>query len=128
MVNIGRSLTFSWSYWSLALSVIALVSTAAFGIIAWRRSGYARSMAYLELVRFLLVFLAVIVLNQPEWTELFRPEEMPTIAVLCDDSGSMDTKDVVAKGAASPANFTPRSHCAFAERIDLARFGRRVSK
>ena len=66
MVNIGRSLTFSWSYWSLALSVIALASTAAFGIIAWRRSGYARSMAYLELVRFLLVLLAVIVLNQPE--------------------------------------------------------------
>jgi hypothetical protein len=102
MVNIGRSLTFSWSYWSLGLSIIALIATAAFGLVAWQRSGYARSMAWLELTRFLLVLLAAIVLNQPEWTELYRPEEMPTIAVLWDDSGSMDTKDVVAKNSTAP--------------------------
>src|SRR5262245_49765133 len=49
----------------------------------------------LEALRMELVILASLILNQPEWIEQFRPEETPTIAVLYDDSGSMDTRDVV---------------------------------
>ena len=34
-------------------------------------------------------------LNQPEYTEEFRPTDKPTVAVICDVSPSMDTRDVI---------------------------------
>ena len=102
MVNIGRSLTFSWSYWSLGLSISRSLlpphldwSPGNAAVTPGRWRGW-------NSLRFLLVLLAAIVLNQPEWIELYRPDEMPTIAVLWDDSGSMDTNDVVAKNSTAP--------------------------
>ena len=47
----------------------------------------------------MILALAAVVLNQPEWIEEFRPTEKPTVAVLCDDSASMDTRDVVPRPA-----------------------------
>jgi hypothetical protein len=79
-----------------------LLVTAAFGLLAWRRSGFRAAIGWLEMFRFLLVLLAVLVINQPEWIEEFRPDEMPTIAVLHDDSGSMDTRDVASATASVP--------------------------
>jgi hypothetical protein len=90
-----HELTFAWTPWSLAISVAILAVTAAFSWTAWRRSDYRRSIGLLELSRFLLVLLAAIVLNQPEWVEQFRPDEKPTVAVLWDDSASMNTRDVL---------------------------------
>ncbi len=95
--GISHSLTFLWTPWSLAVSVLAVLTMAGFCLVAWRRSEYRRSMLVLELTRLGLVILAAILLNQPEWVEEYRPEEKPGIAVLWDASSSMGTRDVVAK-------------------------------
>ena len=91
------SLTFVWSPWSLAaVGVVVIAGTAGLCLSAWRRSGYRRRLrpagaAALRLV----VFGRVCLFNQPEWVEEYRPEEKPSIAVLWDNSASMDTRDVV---------------------------------
>ena len=104
MSSVSRSLTFLWTPWSLGLSVVFVAVTAAYCFAAWRRSGYARALGLLELLRLALVTLAAIMLNQPEWVEEFRPEEKPAVAVLWDASGSMETRDVLnAKGTAAGA-------------------------
>jgi hypothetical protein len=51
--------------------------------------------------------MVALLLNQPEWTEEFRPSEKPAIAVFTDASTSMDTRDVVA-GAQTEAQPTTR--------------------
>jgi hypothetical protein len=79
----------------LGLSVLAVLITAGYGFVAWRRSGYSLAMGLLELLRLALVVTVAVMLNQPEWIEEFRPEEKPTIAVLWDASPSMETRDVV---------------------------------
>ena len=99
----SRSLTFLWTTWSLAISVIAVLTTAGFCFVAWRRSGYSRSLGLLELLRLGLVVIAAILLNQPEWIEEYRPQEKPSVAVLWDASASMDTRDVVSREAPSAA-------------------------
>ncbi len=103
-----NQLTWGWSGWSLALSALVLLATIALGVIAWRRSGYRRSVGALELLRVLLVGWAAILLNQPEWTELYRPTEKPTIVVLYDDTQSMTTRDVVPTGGVSGEPLTRR--------------------
>jgi hypothetical protein len=90
-----HQLTFAWSAWTLAISVVVVAVTAVFGFVAWQRNGYRKSIGILELCRLLLVLLTAVILNQPEWVEQFRPDEKPTIAVLWDDSASMNTRDVL---------------------------------
>jgi hypothetical protein len=109
-MNVSRSLTFLGTPWSAALSIIVVLCTAGFCFAAWRRSGYLKSMALLELLRLFLVAFAAVLFNQPEWIEEFRPEEKPSIAVLWDASASMDTRDAVTGGdtAASGAANTRR--------------------
>ena len=94
-MSVTRSLTFLWTPWTVAISALAVLTTAAFCFIAWRRSGYRSSMGLLELLRLVLVAMVAVMLNQPEWIEEYRPEEKPTIAVLWDASPSMETRDVV---------------------------------
>jgi hypothetical protein len=94
-MSVSRSLTFLWTPWSAALSAIAVLVAAGFCFAAWRRSGYRYSMGLLELLRLALVVLVAVLLNQPEWIEEYRPEEKPSIAVLWDESPSMDTRDVL---------------------------------
>jgi hypothetical protein len=95
-MNVSRSLTFLWTPWSAVLGALVVLVTAGLGYVAWRRSGYRRTMLGLELLRLGLVACAALALNQPEWVEEYRPEEKPSIAVLWDDSPSMATRDVIA--------------------------------
>ncbi|MBC7821733.1 MAG: hypothetical protein IAG10_33015, partial [Planctomycetaceae bacterium] len=104
-MNSTRSLTFLWTPGSLAVSVIAVLVAAGFCWAAWRRSGYRPSFGMLEVLRLVIVALAAVMFNQPEWVEEFRPDEKPSIAVLWDDSTSMATRDV--SPSASPG--TPNS-------------------
>ena len=89
------TLTFEWTTWSLAMSVLIVLITAGFCFASWRRSGYRRAIGLLELLRITVVVLAAILFNQPEIIKEFRPEEKPSIAVLCDNSPSMETCDVL---------------------------------
>jgi len=94
----AASLTFQATPWTIVLAVVALLVTGAFSYVAWRRSGYRRSIAALEVLRLAIVAAAGFLLNQPEWVEQFRPRQKPAIAVLWDASASMNTRDVVDAG------------------------------
>lgn len=94
-MNTAGTLTFAWTPWTLGLSVAALAITAVFSAVAWRRSGFRRSILALELLRLALVAAAAVLLNGPEWVEEYRPDDKPTVAVLWDASRSMETRDVV---------------------------------
>src|SRR5262245_9252513 len=101
-MNATKALTFLWSSWSLAASVFVVLATAALCFFAWRRSGYRRDYGLVELLRLVIVALAVFIFNQPEWVEEYRPNQKPTIAVLYDGSRSMETRDVESTASATP--------------------------
>ncbi|MBI2823783.1 MAG: hypothetical protein HYX69_03715 [Planctomycetia bacterium] len=107
-MSTAHSLTFLWVPWSVTASLVVVIGTAGLCFVAWRRSGYRRDYGVLELVRLAAVALAALLLNQPEWVEEYRPQEKPSIAVLCDSSPSMDTRDVAAGEASSAAALASR--------------------
>jgi hypothetical protein len=94
-MNSAASLTFAGSPWTIAGAVIAFAATAALSFITWRRSGYRGAIAALESLRLIIVAFVGLLLNQPEWVEEFRPQDKPAIAVLYDESASMNTRDVL---------------------------------
>ncbi len=98
-MNTARSLTFLFTSWSLAASVVIVLLTSLLSFFAWRRTGYRRDYGCLELLRLSIVVLTVLLFNQPEWVEEFRPKEKPTVVVLTDASRSMDTQDVSEPGS-----------------------------
>jgi hypothetical protein len=87
-------LTFSWTPTTVGFGVILLLATICLGFLIWKRSHYSTSSGLLELLRVLIVTCVVLTLNQPEWRETFEPDRKPVIAVLRDDSGSMETEDI----------------------------------
>jgi hypothetical protein len=89
------TLVMAWSPWTLGLALGLWVATAVFSWIAWRRSGFRRSVLALESLRLFAAALAGLLLNQPEWVEQFRPDQRPVVAVLVDDTGSMETRDAI---------------------------------
>jgi hypothetical protein len=111
------------------MAVIAVAVAVALGFVAWRRSGYRKSILVLESLRVLLVALAGALLNQPEWVEEYRPTEKPAIAVLWDDSASMATRDVLqgegegriatTRRAAIAAMTSESTWASLAERFDV---------
>lgn len=105
-MNPGFPLKFQQTPTTVVLSVVAVLITAGFSFLAWRRSGYRPAQGALEILRVVIVGFAAILFNQPEWVEEFRPEEKPSIAVLWDASPSMETRDVVPAGptGAPPAS------------------------
>ena len=103
MTSAARSITFLWTPASLAASSVLVLATAVLCFVAWRRSGYRRSVGLLEGLRLALLAVAAILLNQPEWIEEYRAEETPAVAILVDASPSMETRDVVRPGPAGPA-------------------------
>lgn len=95
-----QQLTLLWTPWTLAFAVCFVLATASVCWLSWKRTGYATWFGVLELLRFTIVMLAAVLLNQPEWVKQFRPEEKPVVAVYHDASTSMDTRDTVTDGNA----------------------------
>ena len=79
----------------IILGIIFVIATGVLCWFAWYRSGYRKQIGWLELIRFVLVCLVVLTLNQPEWLESQPPEQRSTLAVLWDNSNSMKTRDVL---------------------------------
>ena len=82
---------------SSSIMVLGLFIVAVTGVLcwlAWHRSGYRMQTGWLELLRFVLVCLVVTTLNQPEWLKTQPPDRRSTLAVLWDQSKSMETRDV----------------------------------
>jgi hypothetical protein len=120
-MNSVKSLTFLWTPWTLGVSIVVVAIAATLSFLAWRRAGGRRSFGMLELLRMTIVVLVVVLLNQPEWIEEYKPVERPTVAVLWDDSASMETRDVPSRNAPSAALATRRE--AVAPLTDPAFFG-----
>ncbi len=79
----------------ITLGLIIVIITGILCWFAWHRSNYRKRIGWLELLRFVLVCLVVITLNQPEWLESQPPEQRSTLAVLWDKSNSMQTRDII---------------------------------
>ncbi len=105
-MNSTRSLTFLWTPGSAIVSILVVLVAAGFCFLAWQRSGYRRAFGMLEALRLTIAVLAALMFNQPEWVEEFRPDEKPSIAVLWDDSTSMETRDVVLAGQSGTTPIT----------------------
>nr|MCU0721425.1 VWA domain-containing protein [Pirellula sp.] len=105
-------LSFSNSPGLLAASIVVLL--AAFGIGYWNSycSQWRRAVVLLEIMRFAIVAAIVILFNQPEWTQEFRPSEKPRLVVLVDDSQSMETRDVLPPGVTAKVEAQTRREAA----------------
>jgi len=79
----------------IILGLIIIIITGVLCWYAWHRSGYRTRIGWLELLRFVLVILVVVTLNQPEWLESQPPEQRSTLAILWDKSNSMLTQDII---------------------------------
>ena len=89
------SLEFFSSGSVLGLGLVFVVVAGILCWLAWHRSGYSMKTGGLELLRFVLICLVVVTLNQPEWLQTQLPDQRSTLAVLWDRSNSMKTRDVV---------------------------------
>ena len=89
------SLEFFSSGSVLFLGLILIAVGGVLCWLAWHRSGYSKKTGALELLRFVLICLVVVTLNQPEWLQTQLPDQRSTLAVLWDESNSMKTRDVV---------------------------------
>jgi hypothetical protein len=107
-MNVSQSLTLLWTPVTVVLSIGAVLVAAGMGFAAVRRVGYRPAYVALESLRFGIVCLVVLLFNQPEWIEEFRPQGKPSIAVLWDASPSMETRDVVRPGGSRAAPTTRR--------------------
>ena len=88
------NLEFLSSSATMGLGLFIVAVTGVLCWLAWHRSGYRMKTGWLELLRFVLVCLVVVTLNQPEWLKIQPPDRRSTLAVLWDESKSMETRDV----------------------------------
>ena len=79
----------------LGLSLAVIIVAGILCWLAWCRSGYRKKTAVLEFLRFVLIGMVVVTLNQPEWLQTQLPDRRSTLAVLWDTSNSMKTRDVI---------------------------------
>ena len=78
---------------TLWLGIAALLGVAWLCLLSWKRSPHPRRTAGLEILRFFIAALVVLLLWQLEWRTVINPTTKPRIAILWDDSGSMKTLD-----------------------------------
>ena len=79
----------------MAMSVSVMLAAIVISWVAWKRCSYSRGVGFLEALRLLCIALVLVTLNQPELLEDVEPEQRPTLAILYDTSGSMQTRDVL---------------------------------
>lgn len=88
-----NSISFAWTPATAVIAIGAVIVTAVLGGIACHRRGWRGWTTGLEAMRLFAVSLAALLLGGPEWVEQYRPDEKPVVAVLWDDSASMQTRD-----------------------------------
>ena len=89
------------SHWSFAASIPLIVVGAILWLAAgalsfenWRRRGRNRTTLLLESLRMLAVSMLCLTIFKPELVRQSNVTQRPEVAILCDASGSMQTKDV----------------------------------
>ncbi len=96
-------MSFHFTTTTLLTTIIVLVIAAVCCWISWKRSGFSRRFGWLELLRFAIVVVVLITLNQPEVIRQFVPDERPAVVVLYDASQSMQTRDVLSESSGKQA-------------------------
>ena len=99
-MNATNDLTFTWTSWTVLIAVVAVLVTICVSLVACRRTQWRRSTVILESIRLFIVIAAAVLLGGPEWVQQFRPDDKPVVVVLWDDSGSMQTQDVLTQAVA----------------------------
>ena len=107
-------LSITWTPWGTVLGALMVLIAAALCLLAWRRSGYAPRIGWLELLRLVIVALVAVTLNQPEWLQVYLPRERPTLVILHDQSGSMKTRDA---GTDAAGNQPPETRADRAQQL-----------
>lgn len=102
MTLTNSELTFLWTPTTVVFGIAVFLSTLVFSVLIWKRSRYSAATGWVELLRLFIVGTVALTLNQPEWREVYEPDDDPAIGILHDASGSMDTEDVLDPD--SPAN------------------------
>ncbi len=97
-----QNLHFSPTPLTLVIGLVTLVAIGALCLLTWSRSPHRGRTGALELLRFLVALLIVLLLWKPEWRTIINPESKPAIAILTDASGSMETLDAELPVAADP--------------------------
>lgn len=92
------SLSFQPNLLSLLVGGLAVLFAAW---LCWR--GYRRNPRKLtfalESLRFVIILILCVLLQQPEWVELSQPKDNPQITILWDASESMKTEDIKQSGS-----------------------------
>ncbi len=83
----------SWDWADLLLALLVLGLSVFLSWKTWVRSGRKNPVLALEIFRFLVVFLILATLLNPEQVEKEEKENEPEIVCLLDVSGSMSTLD-----------------------------------
>lgn len=85
---------------------------AAIGFFCWtafRRAARPVRTGSLELLRFLIAALVVLLLLQPEYHRVLNPSQEPEIVILADTTGSMTTVDATENPESSRPTIVSRS-------------------
>ena len=86
--------SFSTSFGVVLLGLSLWAGTAWLCYSNWIRERRKPSVAFLEILRFVLVGLLMFTLLRPEFVEVVHRTEAPQIVILTDRSGSMQTRDI----------------------------------
>lgn len=97
-----HNLHFSPTPITLTIGLVALVLVGFLCFVSWRRSPHPARTGLLEGLRFFCTLLVVLLLWKPEWLTVIHPVTKPRIAILWDQSKSMETLD-----AELPQLFSP---------------------
>lgn len=95
-------LTFSPTPLAFWIGLAVWLVVALLALMAWRRSTRRKRTAALECLRLSAATCVVLLLWQPEWRSIIHPDRKPTIAVLVDESASMQTVDATLPNVLSP--------------------------
>ncbi|MFL2658775.1 MAG: hypothetical protein ACJ0HK_08440 [Akkermansiaceae bacterium] len=90
--NLGP-LHFQAQTWLIVLVVIVLIATITLGVMATRRSTRPNRTGTLEGLRLMCVLFVCVMLLGPEWRTVQESDLQPEIAIVWDESISMDTED-----------------------------------
>jgi uncharacterized membrane protein len=95
---------------TLWIGILALLGVGVLSFITWKRSPHRGRAAALESLRLLAAAAVVLLLWQPEWRTVIHPDTKPQIAILWDDSKSMQTIDAeLSQGTATTPSVVPRA-------------------
>jgi len=100
-MNVTSALSFNWTPLTIFIAIAAVIATLAISFVACQRTAWRRSTVILESLRCSIVLMGAILLGGPEWIQQYRPDDKPIVAVLWDDSASMQTEDVLKSDAKS---------------------------